>query len=196
MIAGHFATALLPKARHPELPMVWLLTAAQLPDFLWIVLGFLGIEAPEPASLLDATFANIRVQMTFSHDVLPTLGVAACFGAIVLLAGKGRRLAGWCAALVLLHLGCDLVSGFEHHLCGPSSPAVGLATYTRAPHVALAIETLVSLLCVTYYDAALRRRGTPLARGRRLALYGVLVGGILIWWPTATIPLTDMLHLR
>ncbi len=196
MIAGHYATALIPKARAPELPIAWLLLAANFPDFVWVALGFAGIETPHPVSILDATFANIRVQMTFSHDVLPILVQSAAFAAVVLLAGRGRRLAAWCAALVVLHLGCDLVSGFEHHLWGPGSPSIGLDTYGRAPHVALLIEAMTSFACVFYYDRSCRERGRPLSRGRRLGLYGVLVGGVVVWLPTATMSLARILGLH
>jgi hypothetical protein len=195
MIAGHFATALIPKARHPELSMAWLLAAANLPDFLWLVLGFAGVEAPIPRSLLNASFANIIVEMTYSHDVISVFILAAVFSAFVMVIKKDRLLAFWCGGLVVFHLLCDLVSGYQHHIWGPQTPAVGLATYTFAPHAALLIEAALSSFCIFYYDRQRRLSGRPLSTQRQVGLLLTLVGGVLIWWPTAITSLAELLEI-
>src|SRR5262245_51175960 len=114
MIVGHYATALLPYGRGVKAPLWVFLMAANIADFLWLVLIFFGVEVPEPSSMLTATFNNIRVDMKYSHAVEPTLVMAAAVGLIVGLIFRNMRAAIWAGVLVVLHFVCDLLSGFGH----------------------------------------------------------------------------------
>lgn len=192
MIVGHFATALFPRHRMPAAPLWLLLLCANLADFLWIALGFAGLEAPEPSSMLEATFGNMKVEMPFSHDLLPTLALAGVTSAVVWLGWRRGPLAAWCGALVVLHLVCDLVCGFRHNVAGPQTPAIGMNLYGAAPMTAIVLETVFGALCVAWFLWAERRAGRPISRGRALGLFALFAGGAIVWLPTATIPLGNV----
>jgi hypothetical protein len=85
MIAGHFATALVPYelTRKTSPAPFWLfLLASQFLDFLMLVFVSLGVEKLEPSNFLTAAFVSMRSDMFVSHDVLPVLGWAILLGAI------------------------------------------------------------------------------------------------------------------
>ena len=105
MIIGHYAAALVPGARHVRGPFWLLLLSANVPEFLWLVLAMFGAEAPQPSSLLDASFSNLKVSMHFSHNLVPGLAQAVVVGALVGLFFRDMRLALWCAGLVIAHIG-------------------------------------------------------------------------------------------
>ena len=71
MIVGHYAAALVPYSRLEGRPLWLLLVCANVPEFLWLALALAGVEPTKPASLLDATFPNIDVHMTYSHNLIP-----------------------------------------------------------------------------------------------------------------------------
>lgn len=194
MIVGHYAAALLPYSRLKHEPFWLLLLCANVPEFLWLILALAGVEPTTPASLLDASFMNLRVAMTYSHNLLPAVAQGLLVGAIVFAICKRRELALWCGGLTLLHVLCDLLVGFEHQLLGPQSPAVSLNTYGLMPEVALAIELAFSIGCVAWYRHAEASRGRPLSRGRLAALYGVFVVGVLMWGPALRTPLRATLQ--
>lgn len=189
MIVGHYATALIPRRFQPSAPFWLFLLASNLSDFLWILLGLMGHEAPKPSSMWLATFQNISVAMPYSHDALPTLLIALVFTILVYLFFKNFKTALWCGALVIVHLLCDLLSGFSHYLAGPETPKIGLGLYNEAPHLALFFEALVGALCVTWYLADRKKSGLLTSAKTKILLYSVFVGGALLWLPTATLPL-------
>ena len=192
MIVGHYAAALVPYTRNRSFPLWLLLLCANLPEFLWLGLSLAGLERPAPDSILDATFQNLVVEMTFSHNLLPALLQAALTAAVVQLVWKQRRLTLWCAGLVVLHVLCDYVVGFEHQLAGPDSLAVALNTYGSVPALAITIELAFAAACLVHFDWGRARAGTPLRRKPRIALYLVVLGGIAVWYPTATMPLSAL----
>lgn len=189
MILGHYASALVAKTELPKFPLWILLICANLADFIWIALGFAGVEAPLPKSVLDATFNNIMVTMTYSHDLLPTILLAIAIYFLVRIFAKSPKAAVWCAGLVILHFECDLVAGYEHHIAGTDSPSIGLNTYQRAPHTALIIEAVFAIVCIYLFTNRMRQQGQAIPRKTQILLYGFFLIGILAWWPTATIPL-------
>jgi hypothetical protein len=73
VIVGHYAAALVPHSRLEGRPLWLLLVCADVPEFLWLALALTGVEPTTPASLLDATFPNIDVHMTYSHNLVPGL---------------------------------------------------------------------------------------------------------------------------
>ena len=191
MIVGHLAPALIPYARLPDTSLRLLLVCSMLPDFVWIGLGLLGLEAPVPSSVLEATFQNIRVEMTLSHDAVPIVLLAAAVAAGVFAVRRRRAEALWCGALIIGHLLADLLSGYPHHLSGPRSPEIGLALYHRAPIAALLVEVAFGAACVALY---LRIAPRKTVATQRLALYAIFIIGALVWLPTATTPLGRLLH--
>ncbi len=197
MIVGHYASALLPysrlKAEPSGCPFWLLLLCANVPEFLWLGLALAGVEAPSPGSLLDATFANLRVEMTFSHNLVPALLQGVVVGGAVLAVLRRPAVALACAGLVVLHVLCDYVVGFEHQVLGPDSLAVALNSYGRAPHLAILFELAFSVACVFWYHRSERLAGRPVPAGRRRALYAIFIVGVLLWLPAATLPLRGLL---
>jgi membrane-bound metal-dependent hydrolase YbcI (DUF457 family) len=193
MIVGHYAAALVPYSRLEGRPLWLLLVCANVPEFLWLVLALAGVEPTSPASLLDATFPNLDVHMTYSHNLVPALIQGVIVFALVQAIWRDRPLALWCGALTVVHVLCDLLVGFKHELLGPDSPQVSLDTYGHAPVLAIAIELVFALGCVYAYLTMEQRRGRPLTRRRGVALYAVFAVGILIWLPATTTPLREAL---
>lgn len=194
MIVGHYAAALVPYGKLEGRPLWLLLVCANVPEFLWLALALCGVEPAQPASLLDATFMNIKVDMIYSHNLVPALVQGAIVFAIVLAIWRDRTLALWCGGLTIFHVLSDFIVGFQHELLGPDSPHVALNTYGRMPQVAILIELAFALACVHYYLRSEARRGRPLSNGRRAALYAVFAVGILAWLPATVMPLRELLR--
>lgn len=189
MIVGHYAAALVPYSRLEGRPLWLLLVCANVPEFLWLALALTGVEPTKPASLLDATFPNLDVHMTYSHNLVPGLIQGVIVFALVHAIWRDRPLALWCGTLTVVHVLCDLLVGFKHELLGPDSPQVSLDTYGHAPVLAIAIELVFALGCVFAYLRSEARRGRPLTRRRGAALYAVFVIGILMWLPATSMSL-------
>jgi hypothetical protein len=196
MIVGHYAPALIAYQRAPRGPLWLYLLAAGWQDLLWLGLAIAGLEVPQPGSPLEATFQNLRVEMTYSHDLLPTLWWAAVFALLGLIIARNRRAAFWCGALVIIHTLTDLVTGFPHHVFGPDSATVGLNLYGRLPELSIVAEAVFGAACVGWFSRARARAGRPLFPGTALGLYAVFVLGALAWLPTARVPLGQLLRLR
>jgi len=195
MIVGHYAAALVPYAKLEGRPLWLLMVCANVPEFLWLALALAGVEPASPPSLLDATFQNLQVSMTYSHNLLPGLAQGLVVLVLVQFFFRDRALALWCGALTAVHVLCDLVVGFEHQLLGPETLQVSLNTYGRAPQLAILIELAFALACVYFYQRSEQRRGRPLERRRLAALYAVFAAGILMWLPAATIPMRELLRM-
>jgi membrane-bound metal-dependent hydrolase YbcI (DUF457 family) len=189
MIVGHYAAALVPYSRLSGRPLWLLLVCANVPEFLWLALALAGVEATSPASILDATFPNIDVHMTYSHNLIPGFIQGVIVFALVQAIWRDRPLALWCGALTVVHVLCDLLVGFKHELLGPSSPQVSLDTYGHAPVIAIAIELVFALGCVYAYLDSEKRQDRTLTRRRGLTLYAVFAVGILMWLPATEMSL-------
>ncbi|HKY89635.1 MAG TPA: hypothetical protein VJM11_01295 [Nevskiaceae bacterium] len=194
MIVGHYAAALVPYTKLEGRPLWLLLLCANVPEFLWLALALAGIEATTPDSILDATFPNLKVDMIYSHNLVPGLVQGAIVLAVVQAIWRDRALALWCGALTVVHVLCDLVVGFKHQLLGPTSPQVSLDTYGHMPQIAILLELLFALACIGFYCRGEARRGRPLSRGRQAALYAVFAIGILAWLPATTLSLRETLQ--
>ncbi len=195
MIVGHYAAALIPYSRLRQHPFWLLLLCANVPEFFWLALALLGVEPASPPSLLDATFSNLSVAMTWSHNLVPGLIQGAVVAGVVYLWLRSKPLAIACGFLATFHVLCDLVVGFEHQLLGPGSPRVSLNTYGTMPHVAIAIELAFAVACIYWYQRAETAQGRPLARARLAALYAVFIVGIAAWLPAATLSLRQQLQM-
>lgn len=194
MIVGHYAAALIPYSRLKQHPFWLLLLCANVPEFLWLALALLNVEPVSPPSLMDATFQNLQVAMTYSHNLIPGLLQGVVVTGLVFLWFRNKTLAFWCGFLTAFHVLCDVVVGFEHQLLGPTSPRTSLNTYGTMPHVAVAIELVFSIGCVYWYQLSERRRGRALPRAQLVALYAVFIIGVAAWFPAATVSLREQLH--
>ncbi len=194
MIVGHYAAALLPYSRLRDLgtPLWLLLLCANVPEFLWLGLALAGVEPAHPASFVDASLQNLEVDMLYSHDLVPALVQAAVVGGVVALVWS-RRVALWCAALVVVHVLCDYVVGFQHHLLGPGTLPIGLDSYGSMPLAAVGIELAFAVAGVFAYQRSEASLGRPVSPRRLKRIYAVLVVGVLLFLPSAFGPLRDFL---
>jgi len=193
MIVGHYAAALIPYSRLKKYPFWLLLLCANVPEFLWLALALFDIEPVSPPSLLDATFQNMHVAMTYSHNLIPGFVQDLAVAGIVFLWSRDRTLALWCGFLTVLHVLCDLVVGFEHQLLGPDSAGVSLNSYGTMPELAITIELVFSVACIYWYQRSEKRLGRELPRAKLGALYAVFILGVVMWLPTTTHSLRDQL---
>jgi hypothetical protein len=126
VIAGHFGVAMATRARSMRLPLLALVFASVFPDAIDFVTAALHVCGPN--GLYSHSLLSIAIQML-------VLGVAA---------GIWRRSAraGWIiAAMVLLHLAADYITGMKVMWAG--SPTVGLNLYSY-PIADFIVETIVT----------------------------------------------------
>lgn len=185
MIWGHYAAALVPHQRDPQTPVAFYLAAANAPDLLWLGLAAAGLETPAPNSLFEASFAALRVDMPYSHDLVTSFGWAVAAALIAFALFRRRAPALWSFTLILVHEACDLLAGFSHWVFGPGTPAVGLNLYNRAPEAALFLEAAFGAACTWWYLRARTRAGRPVAPATAYGLYATFVLGALVWLPIA-----------
>lgn len=195
MILGHYGAAFIARPYNQKAPFWLLLLFSNLAEFLWLVLALLGVEATEPSSLFDATFQNLKVHMTYSHNLAPNLALGLISYAIVLGFYREQKLALWCAVLTVSHVWLDFIVGFEHQILGPDSASIGLNSYARFPHIAILIEWLFAMGCLVYYARTERRLGRPVSRKKMIWLAVAFSVGILLWLPNATIPMRELLPI-
>jgi hypothetical protein len=194
MIVGHYAAALIPRSRLRQYPFWLLLLCANVPEFLWLLLAMLNIEPTTPPSIFDATFQNLNVAMTYSHNLVPGVIQGAVVTALVYAWCRSKALAWWCGFLTLFHVLSDLVVGFEHQLLSRDSMTVSLNTYGTMPYVAFGIELAFSIACIYWFQHQEKKQGRALGRARLLSLYAVFIVGIAMWVPTTSVSLTQWLH--
>jgi hypothetical protein len=195
MVIGHYATAYAMKPHVPAAPMWLLLLCANLLDAIWLLLAGFGYETPVPNSWLEASYSSLRVQMPYSHDLLPALGWAVLV--FYLVAGLFRQ---WkvglaCALLIVGHEALDLLAGFEHNVAGPSTRIVGTGLYTSAPYLSFLLEAAVAGVCVAWYCARQKRSGAPVSASRKRWLYVFFVGSALIWFPIGHTSLMEWIRM-
>lgn len=186
MTMGHFATALVPASRLRDAPVAFLLVCANLPDFVWMALAFGGLEPTTPTSFLDVSIQTLHAEMLFSHGAVWVLGFAAGVAGAGYALYRRREVAIWATVVVIVHLLCDYLSGWEHEVFGAGSLRVGLDLYRRSPVLAFAIEAAFAAALVTFYVRSERAQGRGPSPKRTAALYAVFAGGSLFFIANAT----------
>ncbi|MEO0324407.1 MAG: hypothetical protein AAF447_15710 [Myxococcota bacterium] len=192
MLAGHYATALVAKQQAPRGALAFYLVASQLPDLLWLTFHFLGLERTTPTNPMDVSLKTLVVDMTYSHDLLPTLGW------IVLLTLAGKALfASWKPALVgglllVVHAVTDYLGGFPHHVFGPDSHEVGTGLYRTAPYLAVALEGIFTLAMLAWVVRTDAKAGVARSRGTWRAWIGVFGGGLAFMFLSADMSLAEL----
>lgn len=197
MIAGHFATALVPyelTRKATAVPFWLFLVAAQFLDVLMLVFVTLGIESMEPEDAFSVPFSGFQTNMFVSHDLLPVLGWTVAFGVATWLIWREPVIAVWCAGLVLFHEVCDLVVGFPHDVI-PGVGPVGMALYVEAPVAGFLIESVMAAAIVFWFCRRRAQRGQPVSTGTQVALYALLVGTTLATLPLANNSMNSLLGL-
>ena len=183
---GHFATALIPRARGVDAPFWLFLVCANLLDFVWFGLALAGVEPTTPTSFLDVSIAGLHADMRYSHTLAYVVPFAVVVGVAADAWKRDARVARWCVALVVLHLLCDYVAGFEHPVAGPGSPSLGLGLYATAPEGAIVAEAVFAAACVAWYVRTRAAHGKQTSNKSLAMLYGAFVGGALFFLGTAS----------
>jgi hypothetical protein len=189
MIAGHYATALIPyelTRRNLGTPFWIFLLAAQFLDLAMLALVQLGIEDLRPPMFMDFAFSTSSSNMWLSHDIIPVVLWSVAVGLLFWGITRKSVVALWCGALVVVHELCDLLVGYTHHLQGDNSPSLGLNLYQQAPVVGLLLEAGLCAAIVTWFCWRRARTGAPVSSRLKWGLYAVLVGSVLATLPIAT----------
>lgn len=137
MVIGHLGVAMVARARWPRVPIVALALASVAPDFVDLALAGLRICAP----------AGV-----YSHSLIPALLIAATCAVIAGVWQRSAATGGVIAALVLLHLPADFVTGLK--VFWPGGPIIGLNLYSH-PVLDFVLEASIAFAGWRY----LRSRG-------------------------------------
>lgn len=185
MLAGHYATALVAKQKAPKGTLLYYLIASQLPDLLWLLFHYLGLEPTHPDDVFDARLDQLAVDMIYSHDVLPILFWTAVTAGAGYLLFKDRRVAVVGALLVLIHAVADYIGGFPHHVFGPDTPTVGTGWYHSAPYLGVAFEAVYTFVFLAWFFYNDAKEGVKRSFGQKATLVGVFVFGLLFMFSVA-----------
>lgn len=170
MLAGHYATVLIPKAKQPDMPLWLLLILAQFTDFLFLILSVFGVEPVFDAN----TPLGFIVEMTFSHDLVPLLVQTVVLAGIVFLIYRRKEFALWAMVIVFFHGVLDFISGYTHHIFGPESPGYGLGNYATNPIQAFVIELAVTIACIVFFAIYNKRKKLNYSN-RQITLISVIL---------------------
>lgn len=133
------------RARWPRIALVALGIASVAPDFVDLALAALHICAP----------AGV-----YSHSLIPALLIAAACATIVGVWEHSAMTGAVIAAVVLLHLPADYITGLK--VFWPGGPIIGLNLYAH-PFADFALEAMIAFAGWWY----LRSRGRGPARVTR-----------------------------
>lgn len=125
------------RARWPRIPIVALALASVAPDFVDLALAALRICAP----------AGV-----YSHSLIPALLIATAWATVIGLWQRSAVTGAVIAAVVLLHLPADFITGLK--VFWPGGPIIGLNIYSH-PFVDFALEASIAFAGWRY----LRARG-------------------------------------
>ncbi len=181
--------------KFPKGTLLFFLVVSQFQDLLWLIFHYLGLEPTGPGDVFDATMANVMVEMTYSHDLIPQL----VWAVLVFLAGwalfKSRKIALVGLALFAGHFVLDFISGFPHHIYGTDTHQVGFGFYETNIWLAILIEAIFVFAVIWYFFEQEAKAGVTRSRGNKAAILGVYVYSILYLATIATTSLRDWLNI-
>jgi hypothetical protein len=165
LYAGHFATALVLRAKEPSAPFWGILIGVGLLDLLFGPFVLIGLER---ASLTPGRPPGFSLDyIDWSHSLLMSLAWAAAYGSLFLR--RGRRIAGVMALAVFSHFVLDLVMHPRDLALWPNSPIhLGFGLWTTLPRGWWFVELALVLAACAYYLA--KARGSNTFGGRRWAV--------------------------
>ncbi len=192
MLAGHFTTAFVAKQQAPRGHLAYFLVASQLPDLLWLIFHYLGLEPTHPDNMMNVSLDTMRVEMTYSHDLIPMLGWIA----LTVLLGRvmfSSWRPGWAGGvLVLIHALTDYVGGFPHNVFGPHTHAVGTGLYNSAPYFAVGLEAIFTIVVMAWVLRVDAKAGVRRARKTLIVWALVFGGGLAFMFMSADLTLAEL----
>ena len=129
MVTGHLSVAFMAKSRWPRAAFVALLVATMLPDFADFVL---------PQGNQCRTSCEL-----YTHAVPAVLALALLMSVLAWQIWHRRITAGLAGALVVVHVGCDLLTGDKPFWLG--GPPTGLGLY-RFPAADFVVEATLGII--------------------------------------------------
>lgn len=192
MLAGHFATAIVAKQRVPVAHVGYYLAVSQLPDLLWLVFAALGLEPTSPDNPMNVSLDTLQVDMTYSHDLLPTLG----WFVLTILVGRalfGSWRPGWAGGILLIvHTLTDNLAGHPHNVFGPDSHAVGTGMYQSAPYFAVLLEAVFIVGFLAWILRNDAKAGVRRSRATYRVWAAVFGGGVAFMASSADLTMAEL----
>jgi hypothetical protein len=150
---NHAAAALAVKRRYPTVPLVWLLVAVQLSEFLWVLFNYLGIEHTTTNAVVRYLGDIHLSYIPWSHSIASGGGLAL-LAWLILAKGLRRLVVGVVVGIAIAsHVALDLlVHARDIRLApGVAEPELGLGLYPNAACAAFVLEFAFGLWCWWYY---------------------------------------------
>ena len=164
MYAAHFAAGLAIKGKVQKAPLWPLLVGAFIPDFIWVVLAWRGVELTDPKLFFD----------DWSHSLVMVLVWASLFAAVF----YRRHGAAACGAIwlaVFSHFLLDLpIHPKDLALYPHSTLHLGWGLWSLGPAKYWLVQLAVTLLLLGAYVYWSRRHRIPWS-GIAMSCYLVLV---------------------
>lgn len=129
MFIGHFATALAAKHAAPRTSLGWLVTCAQLPDFIFPALLFLGWERMTIVGGGNPLLAARFDSYPFSHSLAMNALCGAAIGLLYWWRTRYLRGAVVLALCVVGHWLLDMLSHVPDMPLYPGGPLLGLGLW-------------------------------------------------------------------
>lgn len=192
MLAGHFTTAFVAKQQAPRGHLAYFLVASQLPDLLWLIFHYLGLEPTHPDNMMNVSLDTLHVEMTYSHDLIPMVGWIALTVVLGRVLFSSWR-PGWTGGvLVLIHALTDYVGGFPHNVFGPQTHAVGTGLYNTAPYFAVGLEAIFTVAVMAWVLRVDAKAGVRRARKTLIVWALVFGGGLAFMFMSADLTLAEL----
>jgi len=194
-MSGHFTAALIAHQRFPKTSLLYFLVISQLQDLMWFVFHYLGLEPTKPNDAFDATLSNMKVNMLYSHDLLPQAIWIALIYIISRVLFKSNKIALISVAILISHFTLDFFSGHMHHFFGEDSFKAGLGLYATAPYIAILIELIFILITLSYFFKVDSRKGNERTLSNKTAIVSIFAYGIIFMSVIANHSFREILNI-
>lgn len=185
MLVGHYTTALIANQKVPKGSLLYFLVLSQLPDLLWIVFHYLGLEETTPDNISAVSLDTLMVDMIYSHDLLPILIwmlLAFIVGRIVF---KDKKVGIAGSILIGVHALVDYIGGYPHSVFGPDTISVGTGLYYSHPYLAVAFEALFTIAVLVWFFNNEKDMEVKRTINNKRGIIGIFAFGVLFMFSVA-----------